>query len=86
MRANHAFGNGQSVSAMGDIGGFNFGSDLTWQVVLTYDREGAFFGYDTTTSVGYKALSLLYEESTNKGKQGVNVILHGPIAELTVHW
>ena len=45
-----------------------------------------FFGYDTTTSVGYKALSLLYEESTNKGKQGVNVILHGPIAELTVHW
>ena len=86
MRMNHAFGDGQSITAMGDMGGFNAGSDLTWQVVLTYDREGTLFGYDTTTSVGYKALGLLYEESTNKGKQGVNAILHGPIAELTFHW
>jgi len=86
MRTTHAFSNGQSVTAMGDIGGFNSGSDLTWQVVLTYDRKGMLFGYDTTTSLGYKALGLLYEESTNKGKQGVNAILHGPIAELTFHW
>jgi len=86
MRMTHAFGDGQSFTAMGDIGGFNADSDLSWQVLLTYDYEGTFLGYETTTSLGYKALGLHYEESTSKGRRGIDAILHGPIAELSFRW
>lgn len=86
MRTTHAFGDGQSFTAMGDVGGFNTDSDFSWQVVLTYDRDGTFLGFDTTTSIGYKALGLLFEEQTSKGARGVDIVLHGPIAELTFHW
>ena len=85
LRMTHALGNGQSVSAMGDVGGFQ-SDDFSWQVVLTYDREGKLFGYDTTTSIGYKALGLKFEEQASKGARGVDVVLHGPIAEIAFRW
>ena len=86
MRMTHAFAGGQSVTAMGDVGGFNADSDLSWQVLFTYDRDGTLFGYDTTTSIGYKALGLHYEESTSKGRRGIDAVLHGPIFELSFRW
>lgn len=85
LRMTHAIGNGKSVTAMGDIGGFK-SDDFSWQVVLTYDCEGKLFGYDTTTSIGYKALGLTFEEQTSKGARGVDVVLHGPIAEIAFRW
>lgn len=86
MRVTHELGNGQSLTAMGDVGGFNTEDDFSWQVVLTYDQDGTFLGFDTTASFGYKALGLLFEESTATGTQGQNVVLHGPVAELTFRW
>ena len=56
------------------------------QAVLTYDYEGTLFGFQTTTSIGYKALGLNFEESTSHGTRGGNVVLHGPIAELAFRW
>ncbi len=86
MRINHDLGNGQSITAMGDFGGFNINDGLSWQAVLTYDREGTLFGFETTTSVGYRALWLQYEEETSKGTRGLDIVLHGPIAELAFRW
>lgn len=86
VRMTHAFGNGRSVTAMGDVGGFNADSDFSWQVLLTYDMDGKFLGFDTTTSIGYKALGLLFEEGTSNGTRGVDVVLHGPVAELKFRW
>lgn len=86
VRMTHAFGNGRSVTAMGDVGGFNTDSDFSWQVLLTYDMDGKFLGFDTTTSIGYKALGLLFEEGTSNGTRGVDVVLHGPVAELKFRW
>ncbi len=86
MRVNHDLGNGQSITAMGDFGGFNINDGLSWQAVLTYDREGTLFGFETTTSVGYRALWLQYEEETSKGTRGLDIVLHGPIAELAFRW
>ncbi|MGH6734994.1 MAG: hypothetical protein ACRECX_02785 [Methyloceanibacter sp.] len=85
MRMTHEIGNGRSFTAMGDVGGFQ-ADDFSWQVVLTFDCDGKLFGYDTTTSIGYKALGLHYEESSSKGRRGQDVILHGPLAELTFRW
>ena len=86
MRTIHAFGDGQSFTAMGDVGGFDAGSDFSWQAIVTYDWDGTFLGFDTTTSVGYKALGLQFEEQTSKGARGIDVVLHGPIAELAFRW
>lgn len=86
MRVTHALGNGHSVTAMGDVGGFNADRNFSWQAVLTYDCEGTLFGYETTTSIGYKALGLKFEEQTSKGTRGVDVILHGPLAEIAFRW
>lgn len=86
LRLVHDLGNGRSITAMGDFGGFNINEGLSWQAVLTFDCEGTLFGYQTTTSVGYKALWLEFEEDTSKGTQGVDVVLHGPIAELAFRW
>ena len=86
MRMTHSFGNGHSITAMGDFGGFNIDDGLSSQLVLTYDCEGTLFGYQTKTSLGYKALWLNYEDETGKGTRGVDVWLHGPIAEIAFRW
>lgn len=86
MRLNHDLGNGRSITAMGDFGGFNIDDGLSWQAILTYDYEGTLFGYDTTTTIGYKALWLQYEEETSNGTRGLDIVIHGPIAELAFRW
>lgn len=84
-RVKHEFGNGQSLTAMGDVGGFD-NNDFSWQTIVTYDWDGKFLGFDTTTSVGYKALGIKFDNTTSKGTRGVDVILHGPMAELKFRW
>ena len=86
LRLKHDFGNGRSITAMGDFGGFNVDDGLSWQALLMYDCEGTFLGFETTTSLGYKALWLRYEDETSKGARGLNVVLHGPVVELALRW
>ncbi|MFD0986950.1 hypothetical protein [Methyloligella solikamskensis] len=85
-RVTHEFKEGEAVTFMGDIGGFNADRNLSWQVQLTYDREGTLFGFDTTSSFGYRALGLLYDDTDFGGSRGVDVVLHGPIAEIAFRW
>jgi len=86
MRVTHDLGQGRSITAMGDFGGFNINEGLSWQAILTYDYEGMLFGFQTTTSIGYKALWLEFEEDTSNGTRGLDIVLHGPIAELAFRW
>ena len=86
VRLQHQFRNGQSITAMGDFGGFNIDDGISTQMVLTYDIDGMLWGFNTTTSLGYKALWLSYEEQTPKGEQGMTTWLHGPIAEIALRW
>jgi hypothetical protein len=86
MRMTHELGNGRSITAMGDFGGFNVDDGMSAQAILAYNYDGTLFGYETTTTLGYKALWLKYEEETAKGTRGVDAILHGPIAEIAFRW
>lgn len=86
LRMTHDMGNGRSITAMGDFGGFDVEDGLSWQAILAYNYEGMLFGYETTTTLGYKALWLKYEDQTAQGTRGMNVVLHGPIAELSFRW
>ncbi len=85
-RVTHEFKEGEAVTFTGDIGGFNTDRNFSWQVQLTYDREGTLFGFDTTSSFGYRALGLLYDDTDFGGERGVDVVLHGPVAEIAFHW
>lgn len=86
LRLTHDLGHGRSITAMGDFGGFNVDDGLSWQAVLAYNYEGTLFGYETTTTLGYKALWLDYEDNTSNGTRGIDAVLHGPIAELAFRW
>ena len=86
LRMTHDLGKGRSITAMGDFGGFNVDDGLSWQAVFAYNYDGMLFGYETTTTLGYKALWLKYEEQTAKGARGIDAVLHGPIAELSFRW
>ncbi|MEZ5827347.1 MAG: hypothetical protein R3D30_00020 [Hyphomicrobiales bacterium] len=86
LRMTHDLGNGESITAMGDFGGFNVDDGLSAQVILAYNRDGTLFGFETTTTIGYKALWLNFEDNTPHGARGVNVWLHGPLAEISFRW
>lgn len=86
MRLQHHFGNGHSVTATGDFGGFNIDDNLSSQMQLTYDIDGMIWGFQTHTTLGYRALWLNYEEQTLRGTSAVNVWLHGPIVEIALRW
>jgi hypothetical protein len=86
VRLQHHLGNGRSITAPGDFGGFNIDDGLSSQMQLTYDIDGELWGLQTTTTLGYRALWLNYEEQTKQGTIGRNVWLHGPLAEVLLRW
>lgn len=86
LRLQHHLGNGRSITATGDFGGFNIEDGLSSQMILTYDVDGTLCGFETTASFGYKALWLSYEEQTRRGEVSMSTWLHGPIAEFALRW
>ncbi|MEM7294920.1 MAG: hypothetical protein AAF420_16200, partial [Pseudomonadota bacterium] len=86
LRLQHHLGNGRSITATGDFGGFNIDEGISTQMILTYDIDGTLWGFDTTTTLGYKALWLSFEEQTPNGERGMSTWLHGPIAEFALRW
>lgn len=86
VRFQHHFGSGHSITATGDFGGFNIDDSLSSQMQLTYNIDGTLWGFQTTTTVGYRALWINYEEQTSNGESGINIWLHGPLAEVLLRW
>jgi opacity protein-like surface antigen len=66
--------------ARGDIGGFDTGSALAWQL-------GAYFQYQTSGSLsviaGYRVLSMDYEDGTGANRFLYDVTTQGPVAGLS---
>lgn len=59
----------------GDIGGFGFGSDLTWHALtkVTYQQSDRFSWY-----VGYRAIAYDYEDGEGRKYQNYDLVQHGP--------
>lgn len=59
----------------GDVGGFGFGSDLTWHALtkVTYQQSDRFNWY-----VGYRAIAYDYEEGQGTSYQRYDLVQHGP--------
>ncbi|MFP3921169.1 MAG: hypothetical protein ACLFU3_05610 [Dichotomicrobium sp.] len=78
---------GHEITLRGDIGGFGVGSDLTWQVIATYDfllRAGERYVLDGY--VGYRALSVDYTQGSGNRRYEFNVLEQGPMLGATLRF
>jgi hypothetical protein len=87
LRVRHQFAPGMSLIASGDVGGFDVGSRLSWQVLgaINYD----FYVHNNITwsgMIGYKALYVDYSKGSGLTRYEYNVTMHGPILGVTARW
>jgi len=69
-----------------DFGGFGVGSDFSWQVVGTYGFDTTCLGTPLHALIGYRALSVDFSENGKFGKNGIDMVQHGPIMGVTFRW
>lgn len=78
-RYHRDLGNGYSMTASGDIGGFGLGAHLDWQLVATVD-------YAVNSSIelhgGFRTLNVNYGAS----RADFNINMYGPILGATFHF
>ena len=70
-----------------DVGGFDVGSKFSWNALAAYSWEFAVRNGVTYSGIlGYRALSVDYEQGSGVNKYQYDVVQHGPIMGLTVKW
>lgn len=83
-RFRHTLAPGQEIVVRGDVGGFGAGSDFTWQAIATYNWHMCqFAGMEIDGYVGYRALSVDYEQGSGLRQYEYDVIQHGPVLGMT---
>jgi hypothetical protein len=85
-RLRHQMASGAELTLIGDVGGFGAGSDFSWQAVATYGFDVNCFGTPWRTVVGYRALAVDYSENGRFGKNGLDLIQHGPVMGISLRW
>jgi hypothetical protein len=85
-RIRHQLAPGKELRLEGDVGGFGAGSDFSWQTVATYGFDMNCLGKPLHTVIGYRALSVDYSENGRFGKNGLDVVQHGPVLGVTLNW
>jgi hypothetical protein len=87
LRLRHQLAPGQELVLRGDIGGFDVGSQFTWNVLAAYSwRIGTHFGATYSGMLGYRALGVDYEQGSGVNRFEYDVIQHGPVLGLTVNF
>jgi len=84
-RIRHQLAPGQDLVLRADIGGFDVGSQFSWNALAAYSwdiavREGVTY----SGVLGYRALDVDYEQGSGLNKYEYDVLMHGPIVGLTV--
>ena len=86
MRVKQDFGGGRELQLLGDIGGFGVGSQFSWQVYAGYSHTFPVGKAMMAWNLGYRALAFDYETGSGDNAKTFDMVLHGPIAGLTVRW
>ncbi len=86
-RLRHHMGPGEEIVLKGDIGGFGVGSQFSWQLLGAYNwLLCATPGYTIDGYLGYRALSVDYDQGSGSTRFEYNTIQHGPVTGLTVRF
>ena len=84
VRVRHQLAPGQELMLRGDIGGFDVGSQFSWNVTGAFSFDFAMrHGILWSGVVGYRALSVDYEKGSGVNEYRYDVLQHGPILGLT---
>jgi hypothetical protein len=84
-RVRHRLAPGQELTLRADIGGFGAGSQFSWNAIAAYNCEIAVRdGITYSLLLGYRALSVDYEQGSGRTKYEYDVLQHGPITGLTM--
>jgi hypothetical protein len=76
VRYQHHFDESWSLYARGDIGGFGVGSDFAWNASLVGSYQFTpLFG----VQLGYRALSIDFEDQGNSGELSYDLDMYGPM-------
>lgn len=86
LRLRHQFSPDQELVLQGDVGGFGVGSDLSWHALGTYNFRTSVLGHQFNAYVGYRALSIDYEQGSGNRKIGLDMVTHGPVTGMTYKW
>ena len=86
FRIRHEMDLSKELGLEADFGGFGVGSDFSWQVVGTYGFDTACLGTPLHAVIGYRALSVDFSENGKFGKNGIDMVQHGPIMGVTFRW
>ncbi len=71
---------GQNLTVRGDVGGFDVGSDFTWQVIATYDFQLCVTDrYAINGYLGYRALSVDYSDGSGPNRYEFDAVQQGPV-------
>jgi hypothetical protein len=85
LRVRHQLAPGQELVLRGDIGGFDVGSEFSWNLMAAYSWQFAVRdGVTYSGLLGYRALSVDYVQGSGANRYEYNVLQHGPIMGLTV--
>jgi len=83
-RLRHSPAPGEEVALRGDVGGFGAGSKFTWQVLATYNWRLCQQGWLTLDGyLGYRALSVDYEQGEDTNRYEYDVVQQGPVMGVT---
>lgn len=87
MRVRHQLAPGQELVLRGDVGGFDIGSNFSWNLLGAYSWDIAVRnGVSYSGLLGYRALSVDYEKGSGVNKYAYDVVQHGPIMGLTLKY
>lgn len=76
---------GHELAVRGDVGGFGAGSQFSWNALAAYNWDFAARNGVTYSGVlGYRALSVDYEQGSGFNKYAYDVLTHGPILGMSI--
>jgi hypothetical protein len=85
FRVRHQLAPGQGLVFRADVGGFDAGSQFSWNVLAAYSFTFAVRnGVTYAGLLGYRALSVEYEKGSGVNRYEYDVVQHGPVVGLTV--
>jgi hypothetical protein len=78
---------GHNLTLRGDVGGFDVGSDFTWQVLATYDFQLCVTDrYTLDGYLGYRALSVDYSQGSGNRRYEFDALMQGPVMGATMRF
>jgi hypothetical protein len=78
---------GHEIIVRGDVGGFDVGSQISWQAIGGYAFDFAVrHGITFSGLVGYKALYVDYQQGEGRRRYEFDMLQHGPVLGLSLRW